>query len=292
MTAREQREARARESKQAHKGIDIPSCPGILAQLMDELRQPQVSGKRIAALIGQDVGLAAVVVRSANSPYFGSGRRIASIDDAIRMLGFGMLANLVHEALLRSSIADPGAALERFWDSSRCTAQASAMLARRTGIARPETAYTFGLFHDCGIPLLVKRFPDYKRILGVANQTTDRWFTAVEDEAFNTNHATIGYILARSWGLSEAITQAILCHHDYSVLAGDSGLDHEARALIAINVIGEYVAGTHLRTRQDAEWDKGRDAVACFLGMPLTDIEDLAEDVLLALESQRSAETA
>ena len=31
------------------KGVSIPSCPAVLAQLMDELRQPQVSGKRIAA---------------------------------------------------------------------------------------------------------------------------------------------------------------------------------------------------------------------------------------------------
>lgn len=276
----------------ALKGVRIPPCPDILMQLMTELRDPGVSGKQISTLIGRDVGLAAAVVRSANSPLFGAARKLDSIDDAIRMLGFGSLTNIVQEAMLRNAIPDSSATLERFWDNSRYTAAASALLARRTGAVRAETAYTFGLFHDCGIPLLVKRFPDYKRILGVANQTTDRWFTAVEDEAFNTNHATIGYILARSWGLSEAITQAILCHHDYSVLAGDSGLDHEARALIAINVIGEYVAGTHLRTRQDAEWDKGRDAVACFLGMPLTDIEDLAEDVLLALESQRSAETA
>lgn len=253
---------------------------------MDELRQPQVSGKRIAALIGQDVGLAAVVVRSANSPYFGSGRRIASIDDAIRMLGFGMLANLVHEALLRSSIADPGAALERFWDSSRCTAQASAMLARRTGIARPETAYTFGLFHDCGIPLLVKRFPDYKRILGTANQATGRWFTDVEDEALDTNHATIGYLLARSWGLTDAVCTGILCHHDYSVFSPDSGLEVEAQTLIALNLVAEHVAGTHLRTRRDAEWDKGREAVARYLGYAPTELDDLADDLLYALDRQ------
>ena len=56
MAVRDQREARARENKHAHKGIDIPSCPGILAQLMEELRQPQVSGKHIATLIGKDVG--------------------------------------------------------------------------------------------------------------------------------------------------------------------------------------------------------------------------------------------
>lgn len=158
------------------KGVSIPSCPAVLAQLMDELRQPQVSGKRIAALIGEDVGLAAMVVKSANSPLFGSGRRIGSLDEAIRLLGFGTLTNLVQEALLRTALAAPGAALERFWDNSRYTAAASALIARKTGCARAETAYTFGLFHDCGIPLLVSRFPNYKQILGVANQATERWF--------------------------------------------------------------------------------------------------------------------
>ena len=286
MAVRDQREARARENKHAHKGIDIPSCPGILAQLMEELRQPQVSGKHIATLIGKDVGLAAIVVRSANAPFFGSGRRIASIDDAIRMLGFGMLANLVQEALLRSAIADPGAALERFWDNSRCTALASAMLARRTGIARPETAYTFGLFHDCGIPLLVKRFPNYKNILAKANQATGRWFTDVEDEALDTNHATIGYLLARSWGLTDAVCIGILCHHDYSVFTPDSGLEVEAQTLIALNLVAEHVAGTHLRTRRDTEWDKGREAVARFLGYAPPELDDLADDLLYALDRQ------
>ena len=274
------------KQEQALKGVSIPSCPAVLGQLMDELRQPQVSGKRIAALIGKDVGLAAMVVKSANSPLFGGGRRIASIDEAIRLLGFGMLANLVQEALLRSAIAEPGAALERFWDNSRYTAAASALIARKTGCARPETAYTFGLFHDCGIPLLVKRFPDYKRILGTANQATGRWFTDVEDEALDTNHATIGYLLARSWGLTDAVCTGILCHHDYSVFAPDSGLEVEAQTLIALNLVAEYVAGTHLRTRRDAEWDKGREAVARFLGYAPTELDDLADDLLYALDRQ------
>lgn len=276
--------------EQAVKGVNIPSCPAVLAQLMDELRQPQVSGKRIAALIGKDVGLAAMVVKSANSPFFGSGRRIASVDEAIRLLGFGTLTNLVQEALLRSAIAEPGAALERFWDNSRYTAAASALLARKTGCARPETAYTFGLFHDCGIPLLVARFANYKQILGIANQAAERWFTDVEDDALATNHATIGYILARSWGLTEAVCKGILCHHDYSVLVEDSALEPESRTLIAVNVVAEYIAGTHLRTRRDAEWDKGREPAARFLGYPVTELEDLADDIIYSFDRQTSAE--
>ena len=278
--------------EQAVKGVNIPSCPAVLAQLMDELRQPQVSGKRIAALIGKDVGLAAVVVKSANSPLFGSGRRIGSVDEAIRLLGFGMLTNLVQEALLRSAIAEPGAALERFWDNSRYTAAASAMIARKTGCARPETAYTFGLFHDCGIPLLVKRFPNYKQVLATANQAAGRCFTEIEDEALGTDHATIGYILARSWGLTEAVCQGILCHHDYSVLVEEATLEPASRTLIAVNVVAEYVAGTHLRTRRDAEWDKAREPAAHFLGYSVTELEDLADDIIYSFDRSTNAEPA
>lgn len=138
----------------------------------------------------------------------------------------------------------------------------------------------------------MSRFPNYKQILGVANQATERWFTEVEDEALDTNHATIGYILARTWGLTENVCAAILCHHDYSVLIEDSSLEPESRTLIAVNVVAEYVAGTHLRTRRDAEWDKGRAPAAHILGYPVAELEDLADDIIYSFDRQGSAESA
>lgn len=274
------------------KGINIPACPAVLAELMGELRKPLTNGKRVAQLIGQDVGLAAVLVRSANSPLFGMRRKIASVDEATRLLGFGMLTNLVQEALLRSSVTTQDASLERFWDSARYTAAASAQLAHTVGGTRPETAYTFGLFRDCGIPLLVQRFPDYKQVLREANQTVDRWFTEVEDAALNTNHAVIGYLLARSWGLADTVSQGILEHHDYSIFANPRGLAVESCTLVAINVIAEYVVGNHLRTVQDAEWAKGREPIARFLGYTLTELDDIADDLLYWLDEQKNQEAA
>ncbi|THF62297.1 HDOD domain-containing protein [Pseudothauera nasutitermitis] len=272
----------------ALRDVNIPACPAVLAQVMEELRKPLTNGKRVAQLIGQDVGLAAVVVRSANSPLLGVRRKIASVDEATRLLGFGLLTNLVQEALLRSSITATDASLERFWDSSRYTAAASAELARVVGGARPETAYTFGLFRDCGIPLLVQRFPNYKDVLRVANQTTDRWFTEVEDEALSTNHAVIGYLLARSWGLADEVSQGILSHHDYSIFAAGGGPGGEARTLVAINLIAEHVVGTYLRTSQDAEWVKGREPAARFLGYSQTELDDITDDLLYWLDEQKS----
>lgn len=276
----------------ALKGMTIPSCPAILARLMDELCQPRVSTKRIAALIGEDVGLAAAVIKSANSPLLGVRRQIASLDEAMGLLGFGMVANLVQETLLQRAMSGAGTSLERFWDNSRCTAAASAQVARATRTLKPETAYTFGLFHDCGIPLMVQRFEGYKQVLGEANQTTDRWFTTIEDEALGTNHAVVGYFLARSWGLSDAVCQGILCHHDYSVLEAESDLDNETRMLIAVNAVATYIAGTHLRSGSDAEWDKARLPAAHFLGYAPDDLDNLAEDLVYKLDQQTRSEAA
>ncbi len=274
------------------QGVQIPSCPVILTEVMKELNNPLNSGRRVAELIGQDVGLAAVVVRAANSPLVGAGRRIASVDDAIRMLGFGTLTNLVMEALLRSAVGTRDASLERFWDNSRYAAAAGAWLARTLGGTRADTAYTFGLFHDCGIPLLVQRFPEYKQVLRMANQSGERWFTDIEDEALNTNHAVIGFILARSWGLNDVVCHGILSHHDYSVLTTPSDIAEESRTLVALNAIADHVVGAHLRTVQDAEWDKAREPAAAFLGLGLTELDDITDDLLYWLDEQRNREAA
>ncbi|MDR1854238.1 MAG: HDOD domain-containing protein [Azoarcus sp.] len=271
------------ENKALH-GIVIPACPAILTQLTNELRSPLINSKKIASLIGQDVGIAAMVIRTANSPLVGGGRRIASIADAVKMLGFGSLANLVNEALLQNTISTQGGALDRFWDSSRYTAIAAKRLARVVGRVNPETAYTFGLFHDCGIPLLTQKHPEYKEVLRQCNDSTDRVFTDIEEAAIGTNHAILGYYLARTWGLADSVTLGILSHHDYAQLEDPRNISSEAHRLIAINVMAEYIASTHLRTVQDEEWLKARDAVSVCLGYVPSDLDDIADDQIYQLD--------
>jgi HD-like signal output (HDOD) protein len=262
------------------RGVTIPACPAILTLLRDELQRSPVSSKKIANLISQDVGIASLVTRSANSPLIGAGQRIASISDAVKVLGFGSLANLVQEALLQHTISADHALLDRFWDSSRYTAIAAKRLAEVVGGTNPDTAYTFGLFHDCGIPLLTKRYPEYKNILREANQNAKRVFTDIEEDALNTSHAIIGYYLSRTWGLSDTVTHGILCHHDYEQLEDPRHISSEPHRLVAINVMAEFIASTHLRTVQDTEWSKAREAVSVCLGYIPSDLDDIADDLV------------
>lgn len=267
------------DNKSSH-GITIPACPAILTQLTDELIGPRINSKKIAGLVSQDAGISAIVIRAANSPLLGNGSRISSIADAVKTLGFGFLTNLVREALLQHSINGNKASLDRFWDNSRYTAVAGRRLASIVGQVDPNTAYTFGLFHDCGIPLLAQRYPEYKDVLREANRNTERIFTDVEEDALGTSHAIIGYYLARAWGLANPITRGILNHHDYAQLEDPRNINSEAHRLIAINVMAEYAASTHLRAVQDAEWVRAREAVSICLGYSTTDLDDITDDLI------------
>ncbi len=274
------------------RGITIPSCPAILSALMTELRQPMISDKRVAQLIGADVGLAAAVIKSANSPLFGARREIGSIADAVRLLGFTRLTQLVHEGLLRTALGGRDPALEQFWASSAHTAAVSAELARKLGGVNADTAYTFGLFHDCGIPLLMQRFPAYVEILQRARQAAAQALTAIEDAALNTNHAAVGHLLTRAWGLPETICAAILLHHDFDALQDGPGLDGEARTLIALNAIAEHIVDQFLHTNQSTEWlewPRAQGRVMAYLGLSATETEDLVEDLLYQLDRQSNA---
>ncbi|MDR2882082.1 MAG: HDOD domain-containing protein [Azoarcus sp.] len=276
-------------NNKALRGIAIPACPAILSQLMDELKSPHTNSKRIAELVYQDPGTSAIVIRTANSPLFGNGRRIASIADAIKTLGFDSLTNLVREALLQHSISTNNASLDRFWDSSRYTAIAGKRLASVVGKVNPDTAYTFGLFHDCGIPLLAQRYPEYKNVLREANKNIGpKTFTDIEEDALGTSHAIIGYYLGRAWGLSDAITQGILDHHDYTQLGDPRNINSEAYHLIAINVMAEYAASTHLRTVQDTEWARAREAVSICLGHTASDLDDIIDDLIYQLDEAKN----
>ena len=142
-----------------------------------------------------------------------------------------------------------------------------------------EEAYTFGIFHDCGIPALMQRFGDYRDTLKIAGGDS-RPPTEVEEERHGTNHATIGYLIAHSWGLSDVICQAIQRHHDLGALGDDDSFSPMARVLVAVNFLAEHLHETSLRMRDDRQWVQGEGIVLDYLGLTHGEYAELSEDVM------------
>lgn len=262
-------------------GVDIPPCPAVLLDLDAELHKDEPDQREIALLISRDPALSGRVMQLANSPAFANGRRFESIMQAINLLGTRQLLNLVVTHLLQVALADNSALqLERFWESSALTARVGAELARRLRCVRPDVAYTFGLFHDCGIPLLLKRFPNTFDVLAIANADSERCFTDIEDELLGTNHAVVGYFLARRWHLPEDIAQGILYHHDFNVLKPHSPLSLASRALIAVTTLSEHIIRLHSAGDCEQEWGKAAPLACPLFNLSLGAVDDLIEDLL------------
>lgn len=273
---------------QVLKGIDIPPCPTVLAALKAEMQAESPNPMRIGRLISQDVALSAGLLKIANSGLFAPARQVATMADALALLGIGQAFQWVIKELLRQAVAtDNGRRFERFWDSAAYTAAICAQLAGSIGGTTRQAAWDFGLFRDCGIPILSARFPDYGETLRQANAEQRHAFTRVEELRHGTNHAVVGCLMARTWGLAESVSEAILCHHDYQVLGSDSGVGPETRTLVAMHVLAEQVVALHLGRAEHHEWRKGRDAAASFLGLSLAGLADIIDDVRDQIDRRR-----
>jgi HD-like signal output (HDOD) protein len=260
------------------KSIRIPPRPSLLADLQRELAAENPSPLAIGRIIASDVGMAGALLKLANSSFYGGKRKAKSIDQAIIFLGINQVAALMTGLLARQVIAADNAALSSFWDISTRRAQAMVFLSRRLRIGEPDVAHTFGLFCDTGVPLLMQRFPDYAATFAAAGHEAARPFTALEDERHSTNHAAIGCLLARNWGLSSEVSWAILHHQDYSVLE-DAATDDAVRSLVALSLLAECAIQKYQGHPESLEWDKGGARACAYLGLSPEETTDLLDEL-------------
>src|SRR5690606_39702592 len=101
------------------RGLVIPPMPESVRVIREEQAKAEPDAARVQRSIESDVGLAAEVLRTANSAVFGLRRTVSSIPHAILLLGIGTVMNLVTSAALRATLAGLGQLrLERFWDEA------------------------------------------------------------------------------------------------------------------------------------------------------------------------------
>ncbi|OIR11570.1 HDOD domain protein [mine drainage metagenome] len=268
--------------------IEIPPCPEILMRIMDEMHKEEPDYHRLSNIISADVALAAGLLKATNSPHFVRPQRARTVYDALSILGLRVASHTIAGIILRNMFPDTPHML-RFWDASARTARLSAWLARKldTPGLNADDAYTFGLFHDCGIPVLMVRFPNYKEILGQANSDALNEFTVSEDAQLQINHAIVGSRLAQSWWLEEDMHQAILHHHSLAALAPDSALPKSSRQFIATAQLAEHFSQQQLGLGMTQEWPKLAAACLATLQIDEDDMEFLyseAKPILAAAD--------
>ena len=268
------------------QGISVPPQPQIMVDLQMEQVMPSPDLRAIAKLIGQDPGLSGALLKLVNSPFFGLTNRIASIQQAVNLLGCNTVINLINAQSIRGELTDEAiVTLNRFWDTAQDVAMTCLTLAKRLGYHSPDEAYTLGLFHNCGIPLMLKRFPAYMTVLeeAYANATDEQRVVDTENQLLNTNHAVVGYFTAKSWNLPLHLCEAIASHHNaLAIFTEDASRDAQLKTLLAILKMAEHICASHRvlgNQAQDHEWQSIEQLVLEYVGLSEYDFENLRESI-------------
>ena len=277
-----------REAEQIVKEIGIPPCPTILTKLMQEMRSDDPDFGKLGKLISGDVSLAATMLKTVNSPFYGLRSKATSVTQAIALLGLRHVAELVSGLLLRQAF--PGGTndlMDEFWESSSRIGQINDLLVKQFKHVKRDGLQTFGLFRDCGMLAMMQKFKTYKPVLPGAKQGCDASVTAIEDTHHAINHARVGYQMAKTWLLPDGVCHAVLKHHDYDELRADgAGIPAPNLQHIALTLAAESIFVKHELGGKSAEWALGSAFALEQMGISQAELDSLAETIVSELPPQ------
>ena len=211
---------------------DIPALPQVVIRVMQLAEDPDSTAQDIHKVLDQDQAMNARVLRLANSAYYGFARRIATVTDAVVLLGFKTIRGIVLAAAVSDLLQKKyeGYALEEgeLWRHSQACAIAARLIARRCRLSNLDVAYTAGLLHDIGKVILNRYMKEaYHEVVDLVTSQEIPFMNA-EDQILGFNHAVVGARLAERWSLPPLLVEAIEKHHQ----PGQASEDQKLTAII------------------------------------------------------------
>jgi hypothetical protein len=265
------------------KGISIPSRPDAITELRREMNRPIPDLRRISITIGKDIALSAGILKTVNSPFYGLSNKLSSVEQAVNFMGLEIVSKIVTGLLLRKIFPANSGFMEHFWYYAEQTARISSYFAHTLHIMAPGDAQTFVLFQNIGVPMLMQKFGNYEQMESEAT-ANDIPIIDCENEVYLSNHASLGYIMAKGWYLSPELCEAILRHHDVSVFDVLDPITPTARNLIALGAIADRMNRELLGLAETNEWKQMASHVRLHLGITEQDYRDMKSNVIIMME--------
>ncbi|MEM9388012.1 MAG: HDOD domain-containing protein [Pseudomonadota bacterium] len=192
----------------------VPALPRTHGELMGELQEEEPNLSLIAQVIADDPAMSAKLLQLINSPYFGVREEVASIKQAVLLLGLQTLRDLaISHALFQAfgGRVDSGS-LERLWREGHVVAALVDRLSRHLELdeaVRGELRLA-AFVHDIGrLALLAVDAEGYADLTTLHGEA----LVSAERERYGMDHAAAGAYVLDLWGLPESLVQAVYHHH-------------------------------------------------------------------------------
>lgn len=245
----------------------LPSLPGVAFEVIRLAQEEEVDLDKIAATVGRDPMLAGRLLKLSNSPLFGRTLGVASINQALMLLGLktvkmATISFSVGAALGGVSVGDGrDQEFRGFWRRSVTSAVAAHQL---VGSSRPDLAdeaFLCGLLQDIGFATMLH--------CGSSFEAIDAGHPDVAAEQAGVDgftHADVSAQVLESWGLPAILSQPIQHHHDPDGLAEDAS---EEVTLLArtLNLAHDVATIVTSASSRGAALQAARDKAAQWCGM-------------------------
>ncbi len=227
----------------------LPPISNVFYKILDLTDDEKNPREALIRCVSLDQAIAAKVLQTINSAYFGMGQKVSSLEVAVGLLGDKQIRDIAimctASGLLRVPIRGYGVPANQFWLHSVTAAIAARLLAERFGAWHRDAAFAAGLLHDIGI-LVIDRLierPD-KEVLAKIGEEMVPGVHSKEIDLYGFDHCAIGFFLARKWNFTKELTAAIAFHH-----YPDLDVDH--REMIQVVYFADVLA--HMTAME--EWD-------------------------------------
>jgi HD-like signal output (HDOD) protein len=188
----------------------LPSIPKVVQELLQTFDNPDADMKQIANKIALEPVLTAKLLRTANASHYGLPRKVASVHDAVIVLGFSAVRTLVMASGLVTSLQMP-AALDKkqFWTDAFAVAEGAKWLGKFGARVDANTLATAGLVHRVGQLLMYSVYPELAAKVKHAIAAGQSRLEA-EQAVFGYTYCVVGAELAKRWRFPAVICDALL----------------------------------------------------------------------------------
>ncbi|MCX8118308.1 MAG: HDOD domain-containing protein [Desulfobacterota bacterium] len=204
----------------------LPPFPAVVFRALQLLEDPRTSAQDLVDVLHLDPAITANVLRLCNSAYFGLKKKVHSLKEAIILVGFQPLLEIILSqqsiGLLKKPCQGYDLGQVDLWKHSVACALLTRIISKRLDWQMTYVPFTAALLHDIGKMILGQffqgHFMEIKRLVHEEGFS----FTEAEREVLGIDHAELGGKVAEYWKFPGIMISAIRFHHTPAQSFGDS----------------------------------------------------------------------
>jgi putative nucleotidyltransferase with HDIG domain len=196
----------------------VNSLPTVSADII-ELQQMCLNKKstieEISKKISIDPALTADVIKLSNSAGFVPGKKIVTVNEALKIIGLKNLYFVLIASATKTILENKYRRYEIIWQHCIKVAYYARHIAEKKSLANIEDqVFIAGLLHDIGkIVLLATNEKTVNKMSDILKNSRLRSSSILEEITIGISHAEIGGLIAKKWNFPDELKIPIANHH-------------------------------------------------------------------------------